>query len=66
MEPIRKISASRTGLEGPEALNGLWRLARDERRHDERDQPRKDRRKAPPQPAVHRDDEGRPHVDVQA
>ncbi len=66
MEPIRKISGSRTGLEGPEAAQGLWRIARDERRPDERDQPRKDRRKAPAQPAVRRDDEGRAHVDVRA
>ena len=66
MEPIRKLSASRTGLEGPEAVEGLWRLARDQRRQDERDQPHKDRPKPPARPGVSRDDEGRAHVDVQA
>ena len=66
MEPIRKISGSRTGLEAAEAAQGLWRLARDDRRPDEHDQPRKDRREPPAQPTVRLDDEGRPHVDVRA
>ncbi len=66
MEPIRKVTGPRTGVEGPEAAHGLWRVSREERRPDEREQPRKDRPKRPAAPAVRRDDEGHAHVDVRA
>lgn len=66
MEPIRKVTAPRTGVEGPEAAHGLRRVEREQRRSGDGEQPRKDRPRPPAQPVVRRDDDGRPHVDVQA
>jgi len=65
VEPIRKVGSRRDGIDPAAAVDGLWRVDRREER-EEREEADARPRKRPAQPAVRRDADGRPHVDVQA
>jgi hypothetical protein len=58
IEPIRRDDA-------PRQVPAVAPVARRERRPDKRDSPPRPRRSRP-QPAIARDDDGTPHVDVRA
>ena len=65
MEPIRKVSSIRRGVEAVSPAEGLWRIERNQG-DDSGDEREPRPRKRPAGSGLHRDDDGRQHVDVEA
>ncbi len=64
MEPIKRVTGPSGALE---PVSGVYRLAPIERDEHDPDPDRRRRRpREPERPAIERDDDGRPHVDVKA